>query len=133
MIEYVFFHQELADAFVERLVASAVPYQAKSDELGLVVAVPDDIDGALLDELDAFSEELLARSEQLLEAADEGTERQAAALSIRLGDGRTTDAVVRPELMNKLLNALSFEELNELVEAIVDSVEHPDDRPFCRR
>ena len=133
MIEYVFFHQPLADAFIGRLVALSIAYESKADELGLVVAVPEDLDDAVLDELDGLHEELLAQAEALLIAAEGGTERQAAALNITLGDGRIVQAPVRPALMNKLLSALSFEEINELLEAIVDSIEHPDARPFCRR
>lgn len=133
MIEYVFFHQPLANAFIERLVALSIAYESKADELGLVVAVPEDLDDAVLDELDGLHEELLAQAEVLLIAAEGGTEQQAAALNITLGDGRIVQASVRPALMNKLLSALSFEEINELLEAIVDSIEHPDERPFCRR
>lgn len=133
MIEYVFFHQPLADAFIERLVALSITHATKADELGFVVAVPEDLDDAVMDELDELHEELLAQSETLLNAAEGDTEKQAAALNITLGDGRIVQAPVRPVLMNKLLDALSFEEINELLEAIVDSIEHPDSRPFCRR
>lgn len=133
MIEYVFFHPQLADAFAERLAALSIAYDAKPDEFGFVVAVPENLDEAVMDELDALHDELLAQSEALLNAAEGGTEKQAAALNITLGDGRIVQASVRPELMNKLLDALSFEEINELLEAIVDSIEHPDARPFCRR
>lgn len=133
MIEYVFFHQPLADAFIERLGAMSIAYESKADELGIIVAVPEDLDDAVMDALDGYHEELLAQSEDLLNAEAGGTEKQAAALNITLSDGRVVQASVRPELMNKLLGALSFEELNELLESIVDSIEHPDERPFCQR
>lgn len=133
MIEYVFFHKHLADAFVERLAALAIRYQEKDDELGLIVSVPEDLDDALMDQLDEAYEALLAQSEALLNAESGGTEKQAAALNITLHDGRIVQASVRPALMNKLIGALSFEEVNELVEAIVDSIENPDERPFCQR
>lgn len=133
MIEYVFFHQPLADMFIERLGAMSIAYESKADELGIIVAVPEDLDDAVMDTLDGYHEELLAQSEDLLNAEAGGTEKQAAALNITLSDGRVVQSSVRPELMNKLLGALSFEELNELLESIVDSIEHPDERPFCQR
>lgn len=133
MIEYVFFHKHLADAFVERLAALSIHYREKDDELGFIVAVPEDLGDDLIGQLDDFSEALLAQSEDLLNTEGSGTEKQAAAINITLRDGRVTQASVRPELMNKLLSALSFEEVNELVEVIVDSIENPDDRPFCQR
>jgi hypothetical protein len=40
---------------------------------------------------------------------------------------------VPPALLNRVLSAISVQELNQLVEAIVDSIENPDDRPFCQR
>ncbi len=133
MIEYVFFHQHLADAFSERLAALSIAYASKADELGFVVAVPEDLDETVMDGLEALHEELLAQSEQRLIAAESDMEKPVAALNITLGDGRIAQAPVRPVLMNKLLSVLSFEEINELLDAIVDSIEHPDARPFCRR
>ena len=36
-------------------------------------------------------------------------------------------------LMQRLLTAISPEELGELVNVIVDAVENPDERSFCQR
>lgn len=133
MLEFIFFHRELMDDFRTELDTQAVPYEARDDNLGFVVAIPENLDEAVLDQLDELYEVLLVKSENLLSAGEFAGDKQAAAISINLDDGRTVHASVRPALMNKLLEAISFDELNELVEAITDAVEHPDDRPFCQR
>lgn len=133
MLEFIFFHDRLADEFSARLSELTVPHQSRTDALGFVVSVADDLEEDLLERLDGMYEELLVKSEDLLNATDDATEKQSAAVNFSLRDGRTAQASVRPELMNKILGALSFEELNEFVEAIVDSLENPDDRPFCQR
>lgn len=133
MLEYIFFHRELMDEFRSGLDTLAVRHESRDDDLGFVVAVAEDLDEALLDQLDELYETLLVKSEDLLSADESLTDKQAAAIGINLSDGRTVQASVRPALMNKLLEAISFEELNELVEAITDAVENPDERPFCQR
>ncbi|HEY9199512.1 MAG TPA: hypothetical protein VIR60_09100 [Gammaproteobacteria bacterium] len=133
MLEFIFFHDQLAGEFSARLSELTVPHETRTDALGFVVSVADDLEEDLLDRLDGIYEDLLIQSEDLLNETDGGTEKQFAAVNISLRDGRIAQASVRPELMNKILAALSFEELNELVAAIADSLENPDDRPFCQR
>lgn len=133
MIDYVFLHEHLADAFIERLSALSIPGQEKDDEFGLIVSVPESLDGALMEQLDETYETLVARSEALLNAEFSTTEKPCTALNISLRDGRSVQASVRPALMNKLIGTLRFEELNEFVEAIVDSLENSGERPWCRR
>jgi hypothetical protein len=40
---------------------------------------------------------------------------------------------VSPALLNKVMQALDPRELGELVTAVVDAVENPDQRTFCQR
>ena len=133
MLEYIFFHQQLASEFSAQLDRLAVEHDSKDDELGFVIAIPENLDETILDDMDEFYETLLAKSEDLLTSEETTTEKQAAAISINLSDGRTVQASVSPALMNKLLEAISFDELNELIEAITDAIENPDERPFCQR
>lgn len=133
MFEYILFHASLHDEFTHELERLAIPYRVKKDDMGLVVAIPEDLDDALMDQVDAFYEALVERSEQMLEAEGEGNEKHVAGITVNLRDGRTVQAAIRPELMNKLLEVVSFRELNELVEAIADAVEQQDARPLCQR
>lgn len=133
MLEYILFDEQTLERFVAWLEQRAIPCERREDGMGLLVAIPDDLDDETTEAVEACYEQLLADSEALLDAAGMGPEKHAAALTIRLGDGRTIQAPVPPALLNKVLSAISVHELNQLVEAIVDSIENPDDRPFCQR
>jgi hypothetical protein len=133
MLEYIFFHQQSLKQFTARLEQQSVPYQARDDNMGLVVAIADDLPDVITDPLDALYEKLLDDAENLLSGDDEAAETYTAGLNITLSDGRTTSVEVAPELLNRILGAISFAELNQLLEAIVSSVENPDNRPLCQR
>jgi hypothetical protein len=133
MLEYILFHEQSLNQFVAWLEQHAIPFEKRQDEMGLLVAVPDNLDDKTTEAIEMFYEKLLTESEHLLVEAGMGAEKHAAALTIRLRDGRTIYASVPPALLNRVLSAISVQELNQLVEAIVDSIENPDDRPFCQR
>lgn len=133
MLEYIFFHQQSLEQFVVRLEQQSIPYQARDDDMGLVVAIADDLPDAITDPLDAYYDKLLEDAENLPVEEGEAAESYTAGLNITLGDGRTTSVEVAPELLNRILGAISFAELNQLLEAIVSSVENPDNRPLCQR
>ena len=56
-----------------------------------------------------------------------------AGISFTVADGQTVQVPVEPDFLNRLLGAISMEELGEFVKLIVDAIENPDDRPFCQR
>ena len=133
MLEYILFHEQSLERFVAWLEQRVIPCERREDSMGVLVAIPEDLDDATTEAVEACYERLLADSEALLEEAGMGPEKHAAALTIRPGDGRAVQVPVPPGLLNKVLRAISVEELNRLVEAIVDSIKNPDDRPFCQR
>ena len=133
MLEYIFFDQQSLEQFVVRLEQQSIPYRARDDDMGLVVAIADDLPDVITDALDACYDKLLEEAEKLSLETGEAAEKYTAGLNITLSDGRATSVQVAPELLNRILGAISFAELNQLVEAIVSSVENPDNRPLCRR
>lgn len=133
MLEYIFFHKSLADDFTEQLQRLAIHFESKDDVMGFVVAVPEDLDSVLIDQVNDRYETLLAQSENLLMEQDLAPEKNIAAITLNLRDGRAVQALVRPELLNRILGVISLRELNEFVEAITDAVDNPDDRPICQR
>ena len=133
MLEYIFFHQQSLEQFVMHLEQQSIPYQARDDDMGLVVAIADDLPDAITDPLDAYYDKLLEDAENRSVEEGEAAENYTAGLNITLSDGRTTSVEVAPELLNRILGAISFAELNQLLEAIVSSVENPDNRPLCQR
>ena len=76
---------------------------------------------------------MLHDAERLSDSEEVNDKNHGAAISIKIKNGDTVDALINPELLNRILTVISYDELNELVETIVDSVENPDYRPLCRR
>jgi hypothetical protein len=131
MLEYIFFHRQALDRFGEYLTETGIAHEIRQDEMGLVAAVPDDLAPEVIERIDAVYEQLLDESENLLSEEEDAT--CTAALNITLNDGRTVAVSVAPELLNRILSVISFEELNGLLDSIVSGIENPDDRPLCQR
>ncbi len=132
MFDYVFFNPELRDRFVAALREMAVECRSRSETDTLVVSVPEDLDDALIDRIDGLHESLLDEEQQRVEA-EEAPEKHAAGITIQLQDGSSVQAAVDPALLNRLLQAVTIEELGRFVQTIAEAVENPDDVPFCHK
>jgi len=136
MLEYVFFNEEPSGRFRDFLADRGVPSRLAQGDPELLVKVDEDcVDDALADEIDAFYDQMLERDQRLYEQAlEQSTEHYSASgVVVNLSDGRAVYAGVRPALLAKAMEALTPEELGELVDAIVAAVESPDERTFCQR
>lgn len=132
MLEFVFFHPRPQQRFVVFLRERGVEATELTEAETLGIGIPEDIDGRLLDEIEAFYDEMLTLDQEIFEAETPETGHQAAGVVLNLGSGETVYARVDPRLLGKVMQVLSAEELGELVNAIVDAVEHPDRRPLCQ-
>lgn len=133
MLEYIFFHKQLLEQFLKQLEQLNIACETRDDAMGLVAALPEDIDDALMEQIDEIYEALLGDTEKLLNTDDTASDKHAAAITLTLKNGEAVDAPIDPALLKRVLSVISYEELNELVEAIVDGVENPDRSPFCQR
>ena len=133
MLEYIFFHEHPWRRFIVFAEELGLNPEARQGDEGWVVELPEDLDEALDERLEAFYDEMLDYNQDLV-AETEGAEHvHLAGIDVTLGDGRRVQAGVDPKLMRRLLEAVSPEELGEFVNAIVDAVENPDERAFCQR
>jgi len=136
MLEYVFFNSEPCEQFRAFLAERGVMSSLTKGELELIVQIEEaSVDDALADLIDARYDELFELDQRLYEAglARATDNHQASGVVVNLRDGRAVYAGVRPDLLCKVIQALSPEELGELVDAIVEAVESPDDRSLCKR
>ncbi len=134
MLEYIFFDERPWQKFIQFLEQRQLDHLPAREEQGYLVRLPEDIDDARMDEIEAYYDEMLDMNEALfVEQADEAEHRHAAGISVNLSDGRTVQAEVDPALLNRLLQVVSIDELGRFVNAIADAVEHPDERSICRR
>ncbi len=133
MLEYIFFDPRPRDLFVEFLQDKGLVAELSDQDQGLLVLLPDDTDDDLMDAIEARYDELLDMNEQLFAEQEGAAHVHRAGVSVNLSDGRSVLAAVDPVLLNRILSVVSTDELGQLINAIVDAVENPDERPFCQR
>jgi len=133
MLEYIFFDERPCARFVAFLKEKGLAPETAHEEQGYLVLLPEETDDDLMDEIESFYDEMLDMNEELFAEAAGEEHVHTAGISVNLSDGRTVQALVDPKLLNRVLDAISTDELGQLVNAIVDAVENPDERPFCQR
>jgi hypothetical protein len=133
MLEYIFFDERPWRRFIDYLESLQLEPQASSGDEGWLVGLPEDLDDELDEKIEAFYDRMLEMNESLVAEEEGRAHVHTAGVNVTLGDGRVVQAAVDPKLMQRLLEAISPEELGELVNAVVDAVENPDERPFCQR
>lgn len=130
MLEYIFFDEGLRDKFVEFVSAKGVECHC-SDDKDLIVAVSEDLDDEVSDTIEDYYDLLLKENENLLEETEDALEAHAAGVQVRLQDGSSLMIRVDPEVLGRLLNELSLEELSDFMQEVAEQVEKRDDRPLC--
>lgn len=133
MLEYIFFDERPWRRFIDYLESLGLEPQASTADDGWLVALPEDLDEELDEKIEVYYDRMLEINESLVAEAEGESHQHTAGVNLTLGDGRVVQAVVDPKLMRRLLMVISPRELGELVDAIVDAVENPDQRSLCQR
>jgi hypothetical protein len=130
MMEYIFFNANLRDRFVEHAKDLGVACDSRDDNMGLVVAVPEDLADDLVDNLEARYDELQEEQSDLM-SQSEGGLKKLAGFKLVLPDGRTCMVPLQPDMANRLLSCFSFEEIQVLFDTVARSALDPKDSHLC--
>jgi hypothetical protein len=135
MLDYIFHHPDSLQHFTKFLQSKSIPHERRDDVLGMVIAIPEDLEDELQEEVETCYESLQQEQESLLfEQEDgEGAGKTRTALTVQLANGETVYASIPADMMRRLLAVLKPEEIGQLVDAIAGAVENPDLRPVCKR
>lgn len=135
MLEYVFFHQTPTDLFVEFLKSKSLKSQVQCNNDVFEIKLVSEPDGDVIDEIEEEYDRLIAMNQELFFAENPPTAEnfRMAGVTFSLKDGTTTSAVIRPELLARVLDVIDETELHELIMTVVDAVESPDERSFCQK
>ena len=136
MLEYLFFNAVFAQKFMRILEQHSLPYQQQVESVqdAILITTPEDLDDELWDVIDEAYDELSEQDQQLLQSMlDDDSVIDAAGIYIQLKDDKQTIAKIDPDVMNRMLEKISMDEFNAFIEAVVQSVEQPDDSPFCEK
>lgn len=134
MLEYVFFDRRPFERFVDFVAECNVQAETVLAEELFEVRLPEELEDELSDRIEAFYEEMMAFNQSLYdrEQAGEG-DHHSAGVVVNLSNGKTVYANVEPVLLGRIMEVLTPEEFGDLVNAIVDAVESPDERSLCQR
>jgi len=133
MLEYAFFDEAPEKLFVDFVRQLGCTPQQKVTELERLVMLPDDLDEALVDEIEDKYDELLEMSEELIQQQNPSEGVHLAGIRLQLANGQELQAAIPADLMSRVLSVISTDELAVLVDAIVLAVETKDDRSLCQR
>ncbi len=134
MLEFIFFHDDICRQFIEFVARRNIVFSMDEDGDTITVSVSEDEDDALIEQLEAEYDRLLdlSREHTDREEGEHSENYQKASLLITLRNGDKSCAHVDSDLLNRVLQTISTDELNTLIETIVDAVENPDDRSYCQ-
>ena len=135
MLDYLFFNQSVANKFIDFLDKNGLEWTQEREKIqnALVLKTSDDIDDDLWDALDEFYDTLSHEDAKLSDANASDDSIETAGVYIQLHNGKQTIAKVDSLVMNRILDVISMDEFNDFIEAIVQSVENPNDSAICKR
>lgn len=133
MLEYVFFDAVPCHRFREFLALKGVEHQPPTGDEVLMIEIPENLNESLINEIESYYDDMMELGAEILSNQSGDGQINTAGLTVTLQDGRISYAVLDPALVNKMLDALSLDELNTVVSAIAEAVENPNDTPICKR
>ncbi len=140
MLDFIFFHETPLKKFQAFLQAENITYendtefQASVEETGFTVSISDDYELDILDKIEDYYDDMMELNAALVSDEEAGEDEISnAGITVNLADGSTVLADVDPNLIYKLSEALTPQEILHLVNAIASAVESPDQRPLCKR
>lgn len=135
MLEYVFFDPRPRDRFVAFVSQLGVQARLQTDDDLLQVLLDEDLPEELDRQVEEFYDQMMALNQALYEQEGERGEvgYHTAGITVQLGNGDNVYAQVDPELLARILQAVTPDEFNQVVHAIVSAVGDPDSRSLCQR
>ena len=134
MLEYIFFNKKTCHLFEKTAISAGIKPTIDCADECFTVKLPEDLDEVILEKLENDYDKLMDIDRDLTEQQQDSTEDiHAAGITIQLKNGRFVYASVTPELLNKVMQSISADELNTLVCAITEAVEDPDENSLCQR
>lgn len=130
MMDYIFFDTNLRDRFVKHANDLGVACDFRDDNMGLVVAVPEDLSDALMDDIENYYDELEKEQSRLMSELEGGL-KMLAGFKLVLPDGETCMVPLQPDMANRLFSCFSLDEVQELFSTVARSALDPGESHLC--
>lgn len=130
-LDFIAFDEAFLSGFTDYLCAESVSFEvSEQGDGGVLVSIPEDLDEALLDRIeasyDAFLDRFAAQGD-----VSEGDEIHLVGIQFTHQDGEVAQVRLAPELVNRLAESLSYPELQALVQEVASQVERRDNKRLC--
>ncbi|AAZ97007.1 hypothetical protein Tbd_1054 [Thiobacillus denitrificans ATCC 25259] len=133
-LEYMFFDAALRDRFVAFASALGIPSTVEQDNIaGFVVELPDNLDDAQQEALEAEYEAIMDAQMLAAESDAELVSHHAAGIMVTLSDGTTRSVRIPPPVARRLFEHFSVDEIHDIASAIAQAIENPSDLPLCKK
>ncbi len=129
MIEYIFFDIALRDKFVSYVEKRGVRYAAPEDNMGMVVAIPEDIPERVADDIEDYYSAI--EDEQEEQSETEGDLNRLAGFNFTLPNGESRMLPLQIDMANRLMESFTLKEIHELLNAVAECTLNPNDEHLC--
>ncbi|HFC04171.1 MAG TPA: hypothetical protein ENJ55_00580 [Rhizobiales bacterium] len=135
MLEYVLFHQKPFDLFISFLKENGLKAITSENDGMYEIKISEDISPELSEKIEVEYDRLMALNHELFVAETPVSKDnyRMATVMITLKTGELTSAHISPDILGRVLEVIDEVELNEIITAVVDAVENPDDRTYCQK
>lgn len=129
MIDYIFFDIALRDKFVSYVEKRGVRYEAPEDNMGMVVAIPENIPERVSDDIEDYYRTL--EDEQEEQSETEGDLNRLAGFNFTLPNGESRMLPLQIDMANRLMESFTLKEIQELLNAVAECTLNPNDEHLC--
>ena len=133
MLEYLFFNDSVTQRFRDFLAKQDVAFEDRVEKVenARIIALEEPEDESLWDLIEDYYDQLAIEDQELAEAEEPDDATHRAGILLQLSGGRQTNAMVDPDILSRILSVVTMDELHRFLEAVVRSIENPDDSPIC--
>ena len=137
MYEYILFHEKPFQLFSDWLKEKGIAFETGKEQVddNYVIKLPADLDDDLIDEIEEKYDIYVDMSEQIVIQEDKENDEgyHMAGVVVTLKDGSISYADIDPDVMGRVIDAITPVEFTGIVNAIADAVENPQPKNFCQR
>lgn len=134
MLEYIFFNQKTCFLFEKAATSSGIKTVISYEDEYYTACLSEDLEENVLEQLENYYDGLMDMDRNLAEGQEGSADNiHTAGITIQLKDNGYVYASVPPEVLARVMQSISPEDLNTLVCAITEAIEDPDERGLCQR
>ncbi len=137
MYEYILFHEKPLQLFSDWLKEKGIAFETSKEHVdnNYVIKLSAELDDDLIDEIEDQYDIYVEMSEQIVIQEDKENDEgyHMAGVVVTLKDGSISYADIDPDVMSRVIDAITPVEFTGIVNAIADAVENPQPKNFCQR